>query len=250
MSMLDALLLVNVLHIGGREIASPDLTTFGRAPFIRNCLVDGGSPTSATAEYRALSMGACHGGVVEGNQIHNVKIGGPYQDKLSTREIIVRNNTYRNVIKGPYWNLGVSSAIGVEKLLVEGNHIELIADTVSPVPVGIHLEDGAATPEPHGDVILRHNRIRYVDGATGSFNGYGLQVNGAKGLILSHNQIETLPSGVNPIQTLRCPAVGWFDNRTPTGALIPREDPATGKPVEELDAAAEDVLVAACYRPF
>jgi hypothetical protein len=99
---------VNVLHIGGRDLSSNALTLFGLAPVIRNCFVDCGSPapTAPAPEYRALSMGACKGGVVEGNQIHNVKIGGPYQERQSAMDIIVRNNTYRNVVTGPYWKLG------------------------------------------------------------------------------------------------------------------------------------------------
>jgi hypothetical protein len=32
--------------------------------------------------------------------------GGPFQDKASSLEIIVRHNPYRNVLKGPFWNVG------------------------------------------------------------------------------------------------------------------------------------------------
>jgi hypothetical protein len=102
---------VSVLHVGGRELGSSGIVTqFGKGPFIRNCFVDAESEDELSSEFRALSMGGCHGGIVEGNQIHNVEIGGPYQDTINTREIIVRNNTYRNVVRGPYWNLNRSGS--------------------------------------------------------------------------------------------------------------------------------------------
>jgi hypothetical protein len=82
-------------------------------------------------EYRAIAVTSAAGAVVEQNQIHNCWIGGPYSspldngisqpsslttlaqeerldplNALSTRSLIVRNNFYKNVAVGPYWNMG------------------------------------------------------------------------------------------------------------------------------------------------
>jgi hypothetical protein len=89
------------------------------------------------AEIRGIAVSSCQGAVVEQNQIHNCWIGGPYasplDDSVSTpttpptlareerldllnalniRSLIVRDNHYRNVAAGPYWNMGgVSTAV-------------------------------------------------------------------------------------------------------------------------------------------
>jgi hypothetical protein len=213
---------VNIFHVGGRELTSSVLTQLGRAPCIRNCFVDCDSPTAPLPEYRGLSMGACHGGIVEGNQVHNTKYGGPYQEMLNTREIIVRNNTYRNVIKGPFWRLGATSSIGVERLLVERNHIQLIASSPTPTPIGIHLDDRNVVPIPppyvYGQITIRKNVVRYVDGTPGSFNGYGIDVAGSNTLLVSDNIVEVTPA--NPIRNARCGSVRYFNNETPAGTRL------------------------------
>ena len=238
---------VNILHIGGREVTSSVLTQFGRAPFIRNCFVDSDSPTTPVAEYRGLSMGACHGGVVEGNQIHNTKYGGPYQEVVNTREIIVRNNTYRNVIKGPYWRLGATNSIGADKLLVERNHIQLIASSPTPTPIGIQVDDRNVVSQPppyiYGQVVIRHNRVRYVDSTPGSFNGYGIDVAGANALMISDNVVEVTPS--NPIRNTRCASTTYFNNKTASGNLLLGWESALNFRYGELATDAEDAFVLA-----
>jgi hypothetical protein len=105
---------VTVFHAGAREepILSSPKETHGTGPFIRNCYVSGESPAGAaftpspTGNIRALSMGACRGGVVENNQVINVDVGGPFQDRASARDIVVRGNVYKNVARGPYWKMG------------------------------------------------------------------------------------------------------------------------------------------------
>jgi hypothetical protein len=88
-------------------------------------------------EIRALAMNSCEGGVVEENQIHHCWIGGPHQSILDddleadieyptapsgldlateqrldrynappSRQSIVRNNVYKDVGVGPYFNMG------------------------------------------------------------------------------------------------------------------------------------------------
>ena len=113
---------VTAIHAGGLENATSE-EAFGKAPYIRNCFVDAGSPAAAP-EFHGLSMSWCRGGTVEGNQIHNFKIGGPFQDKTSTRDIIIRNNHYRNVFKGPYFYLRTyPSSMGTATLSKSGSTI-------------------------------------------------------------------------------------------------------------------------------
>ena len=61
-------------------------------------------------------MAWCKGGLVEGNQVHNTKYGGPYISKSSSRDLVVRNNFYKNVAKGPFWNLATLSATALTAL--------------------------------------------------------------------------------------------------------------------------------------
>lgn len=106
--------ILTALHVGSKlltELSSEPGTEnerFGKGPYIRNCFVDGGSLGGAalTTDIRGISMSWCQGGVVEGNQIHNVQWGGPYIEKSSIRSLIIRNNIYKNVRKGPHWKLG------------------------------------------------------------------------------------------------------------------------------------------------
>ena len=89
------------------------------------------------AEIRGIALTSCEGAVVEGNHVYNCWIGGPYAsplddsvsqpttpptlareerldslNALNTRSLIVRNNFYKNVAIGPYWNMGgVSGAV-------------------------------------------------------------------------------------------------------------------------------------------
>src|SRR5205823_8499466 len=62
-------------------------------------------------------MAWCKGGIVEGNQVHNTKYGGPYISKSSARDLVVRNNFYKNVAKGPFWNLATLSPISMTSLV-------------------------------------------------------------------------------------------------------------------------------------
>jgi hypothetical protein len=99
---------VHVFHIGGRQLLNSYALQVGRAPFIRDCFVDGtftntGSP-DLNKDIRALSMNGCYGGVVERNQIRHVRVGGPYQERIQFRDLIVRNNTLHNVVRGPWCN--------------------------------------------------------------------------------------------------------------------------------------------------
>jgi len=136
---------------------------------------------------------------------------------------------------------------GAGKILVEGNSIALAAGG-GLLAIHCHDQQNLETTPSNvfGDVIVRRNRIRYVDGLFDpAWTGDGIKVSGAKNVILQDNAVEVAPA--DPVRSDRCGAVSHFDNRAPTGALIARVDPVTGKVIEELDAAAEDVLITACY---
>jgi hypothetical protein len=311
---------VTVLRAGPMDDAGVEIEGFGKGPFIRNCFVDCGSPI-ATPEYRGLSMGWCKGGVVEGNQVHNTKYGGPYQEKATTRDIVVRGNVFRNVAKGPFWNLGTKSGAsksltglsfagsgpyeatattgsnhnlsvgdrvqllctpsalngtfvvtsvvsqtqfkyitpgptgslssgtaekvyGVGKLVVEGNVVELA--TGSDGLIGIHVDDNGLSPQAtdyaHGDVVIRQNKIRYLDGwLDPAWSGEGIRVAGAKNEIVSENIVDCAPA--NPIKDFRCGTVTYFHNDTPAGALIQGYDGVANSKYSELETEAEDALL-------
>lgn len=87
--------------------------------------------------------------------------------------------------------------------------------------------------------------LGYVDATFDAANeGDGIAIHGARNLRIEGNQVDVAQE---PIQDLRCGSVRHFDNRGPAGALLAREDPDTGREIEEVDAAAEDALVAALY---
>ncbi len=320
--------IVTALHAGTNdESGGSTAEIFGTGAIIRNCFVDCGSPT-ATAEYRGLSMSWCRSGIVEGNQIHNTKYGGPYSDKTTIRELIVRNNYYKNVGKGPFWSLGnlcsaslttggsVSLASGVltigitshnlqagdrfklvtasgvfngtcrvdtvvssstvtvktsasgsnttvttgtkkvfssDKLLVEGNIVELA--TGSTGIMGIHIHDngsGTAAPTPdgvHGEVMIRNNHIRYLDGAfDASYAGRGIEVNGAKNLLIHNNVLNVVEaSNDERLRDARCIAVKYFNNRVPDGVLVRGVNKDSSKKYDELETDAEDAFVMAMF---
>ncbi len=321
---------VTVLHAGPKDDAGTNAEGYGTGPFIRNCFVDCGDLTNPlTYDIRGLSMAWCKAGIVEDNQVHNTKYGGPCISKSSSRDLVVRNNFYKNVVKGPFWSLATLSAtaltalardltydaagktavatlanhgllagdrvkiaissgptqyvgifvvlnvpasdkfryvmvsdpgsgsvtgptmqkvFGIAKLVVEGNTMELA--TGSAGLIGIHLDDASLTPQTpdyaHGDLIIRDNKIRYLDGLIESgYTGYGLQINGAKNLLVRNNVVEAVPA--NPLRNIRCGSVDYFNDKTPGGVLIQGLNEDNSRKYDELETEAEDALVLALF---
>jgi len=227
---------VTVLHVGGPEGATNANEAFGLGAYIRNCFVDCGQAAPFSGEFRALSMAWCKGGVVEGNQVHNTKHGGPYQTATGARDLVVRNNTYRNVWKGPYWSM---AAQGVQRLVVEANSIELATGAPSSeYAIEVH---SSPTPPPyaHGNVVIRDNRIRYVDGGTGAASG--IKVWSAQNLLVRENVLELTPT--SPLMHKNCATAQYFENRTPGGVLIRGYNESTGLLCNELETDAEDAFI-------
>ncbi len=98
---------VTAIHIGRKDNVTANAEGFAQGPIIRHCFVDCGWPT-ATGESRGLSMEWCRGGIVEGNQVHFTQYGY-YAKEASIREMVVRDNFFKNVTKGLFWNMGQSA---------------------------------------------------------------------------------------------------------------------------------------------
>jgi len=230
---------VTVLHVGGKEDATSAVEAFGLGPYIRNCFVDCGQTSDFSKDFRALSMAWCKGGVIEANQVHNTKYGGPYQTATGARDLVVRNNTYRNVWKGPYWSM---ASQGVQRLVVEGNSIELATGAPSS-ECAVQLHSTAPSGSyPHGNVVIRDNRIRYVDGGTGSAGG--IKVWNAQNLLVRENTLELTPTlPERPLMNKNCGTAQYFENRTPAGVLIRGYNETTSIFSSELETDAEDAFI-------
>jgi hypothetical protein len=233
---------VTVFKVGAKENPSGSPAT-GDAPYIRNCYLDAGQLTTFGNDVRGISMSWCKAGIVEGNQIRNTKFGGPYQTSEGAYEIIVRNNVFQNVTQAILWQM---STAGIQKLLVEGNTIELATGTLGLL--AIQLDDLAAGSPPHGEVVIRNNRIRYLNGAVGASTwGSGTQIFGAKSLAVRDNILE-LATVVQLIDR-RCTAVKYFNNQQPNSTLV-RGNLQTGTtptfvniPYNELATEAEEAFI-------
>jgi hypothetical protein len=300
------------------------------------------SPVVCGAEIRGLTVSSCRGGLVEGNQIHNVWFGlhvntypTAMPPMLNAKDVIIRNNFFKNVVSAAFWKAGavptpslsvsvgtlvgavapltmasahnlfanewvglvnggsivfymvsnvidathceiaassqpVGTAIrfvqGVDKLLIEGNIIELVdfdsteyaaprLDASGPQPIAVLLSDagapGSGTAFSFGDVVVRNNKIRYLDGkfllapSGQDLFGTGIQTGGAKTLLCHHNVVEVKPS--NPLQNYRCGAASYFNNKSPAGALLQGLNGTTNQKYGELETDAEDALVLALF---
>jgi len=155
---------------------------------------------------------------------------------------------------------------GVDKALIDDNVIELMdLDTTEFAPRDLYPQTSSRatailfsdtpgniplSPAPsyvHGDVIIRSNRIGYLDcnmifsSTGGALAGIGVQVAGAKNFIVMDNIVEVIPA--NPLLNYRCGNVTYFNNKTPLGILIQgfRGDDSTK--YTELETEAEDALV-------
>jgi hypothetical protein len=114
---------VTVFHAGPKDDTGTNAEGFGTGPFIRNCFVDCVALTNPLSfDIRGLSMAWCKGGTVDGNQVHNTKYGGPCIGRSSSRDFVVRNNFYKNVAKGPYWNLATMSVASLATLVRDTDH--------------------------------------------------------------------------------------------------------------------------------
>lgn len=99
---------VHVFYVGPKAPPGTALEGEGAFPYIRNCYVDG-SGLSLALDIRALSMGWCHNGIVEGNQIEHVGVAGPMLESATGWSMTIRDNFFHDVRRGPYLKLGQTS---------------------------------------------------------------------------------------------------------------------------------------------
>ena len=134
------------IEVGGfADDGQTNIQGFGMGPVIRNCFIEGKVDSTTKRplvepKIQGVAMELCYGGIIEGNQFHNLWVGGPgrvNQPSLNTRrtrELIVRNNIYKNVVGGVvFWKFdtygpqvavkreGHTSSPGPERTLFETN---------------------------------------------------------------------------------------------------------------------------------
>lgn len=202
---------VTVFHVGRKDRPGAEVPgiaeAFGIVPYIRNCFGDGGS-LAATSEFRGLSVNWCKGATIERNQIHSMHIGGPYVEKASSRDVIVRNNFYKNVNRGPYWNLGTlepATPVSIDDLrrvgpAPENTTAKARIDAEHKLAKGDRVKIiGASLPDKYKHVfavtyIAGTTEFRYkMSGDPGSDPGTGAtmqKVFGASNILIYGNTIE------------------------------------------------------------
>jgi hypothetical protein len=321
---------VTAFNVGAGSDISFHLESHAKSPYIRNCYADFGvaTPNPSGLKSRGIAMAWCRGGVIEGNHIYNSDLAGPYQQGHSIRDMIVRNNFYKNVGIGVQLDLGSSSvelalvdisespagslialahvdggghglsvgdrvrvepdgglptefhgtfsviettddetfkfrlstrpkfnAAGIgfrvfsaARAIVEGNVIEL-------APVGgaaaIQINDGndsdpflEAPDYVNGDVILRNNKIRYVDAAPpADLHETIIKVQGTKNVMIQNNVIDTISTA--PLVNERCANATYFNNRRPSGKLLRGYERDSKTFYGELETDAEDAFILA-----
>jgi hypothetical protein len=130
---------------------------------------DPGTPTAwgfIGAPFQGISNDAGSEAVVEGNRIFNTRIGGPYHDTGSTKDAIVRNNCYRNVVTGPYQRLaGLSDAMPADAITSDGKTATFTIKSTKPhgltVGQGVRIRNAkiAGSPAPpdtyNGEFAIR-----------------------------------------------------------------------------------------------
>jgi len=169
---------VVMFHAGAPTSAGLQQEGYARSPYIRNCYGQWDATISGTLSC-GLSMSWCRGGVVQGNHIHDASYGGPFQQNASALDIIVRNNNYRNVLRGPFWDLGTvypASPVNLHTLDRDPGDVKIAVATTNSDPNVAHgyqagervkITTGATVPSPYDGIFVikdvpAQNQFRYV----------------------------------------------------------------------------------------
>lgn len=246
--------LVTLLNVGSQDDLNTTNETQAKSPFIRNCFVDGGvttprpAPTLGGPAYvRAISMAWCRGGVVEGNQIYGVDVGGPYaggityQTQLSIRDLIVRNNYYKNVARGPWLDLFFQGA----NLVLGGTAPTLTITGLVGVVSGANL--GLAT-------VLSGDRIWLQAGGShdGMYQVRDVVVGTTSSFTITTVASTPTPVNVTTVKKLKSVTRAIFEgnvieldvnNRTPKTKLIQGLNAVTSTKYGELETDVDDMFV-------
>jgi hypothetical protein len=97
----------------------------------------------------------------------------------------------------------------------------------------------------HGDIIIRNNKIRWVDGLPPADTGVKVRVAGAKNAIVKDNIIDTIAT--HPLENERCGSGTLFNNRAPGGLLLRGWNKDLSRYYDELETEAEDALVMSLF---
>ena len=138
----------------------------------------------------------------------------------------------------------VQKVFSVGRVIIEGNIIEL-RQGISNQRAIQASDNASSTPAydyVYGDVIIRNNKLRYVDGATPNDSGATLiEVQGVKNVIIQNNVLDTIATA--PLTDARCANATYFNNRTPAGVLVQGKNNDSGRKYDELETDAEDAFV-------
>jgi hypothetical protein len=102
-------------------VENPRGDGFVHGATVRNCTVDlegAWLPFS-----NGIAVSGCVDGLVEGNVVRNVDHGF-YQDTWRTHDLVIRKNTFENIVAGIYWNLFGSFQF-LNSVTIEQNQILL-----------------------------------------------------------------------------------------------------------------------------
>lgn len=140
---------------------------------------------------------------------------------------------------------------GADSIIVENNIFELAHETTGVAPLAIESDANGdvaiGLAYVCGSLIVRENKIRYVDGDSQStFIGNGLKAKGIQNLLVLNNIIEVVPS--NPLRNINCGTATYFNNKTPAGALKRGFNEATSLVYYELADEADEAFVLSVLR--
>jgi hypothetical protein len=158
---------------------------------------------------------------------------------------------------GPATVTAVQRAFGVTNLAIEGNIVELVllsSGSDSSV-VGVNGQDGGSsgvTQDPayatylFGKVVVRDNKIRYLDGTPpAGYIGLGIQMNSAVDLLVRNNVVES--ARTNPVGNARCSSVAYFNNQSPDGTLILGFNDDSNTSYDELATDADFAVIVGLF---
>ncbi|MBL9169356.1 MAG: hypothetical protein JNN07_16570 [Verrucomicrobiales bacterium] len=108
--------------------------------------------------FQALAMSGATSSVIEGNQISHCQSAGPYNDTAATGSLVIRNNQFRWVRRGPNYNMGRNSntELGAAPQVSASSLEALAGETFATFTVK-HLDNTGGSPNPvavpHGLVV-------------------------------------------------------------------------------------------------
>lgn len=198
---------------------------YHRACVVRNCFIDG----TGGSGIRAISATGGVGTILEENWVSNCATGlhiysGVVAGLPLTIDLIVRDNEFYQVTTGIL--LGITDTPGstppIGRLVLTSNLIEL-APTGSPTAINLSASGSYAAI---GQLIIRQNNIRHVDGAAGPSGTYGISLANVSEAIVEQNLISIGTDPANPdtkTAVLRNSTVAkmkTFNNQSTSGTFL------------------------------